>query len=88
MANTARFQKHVPTTFRSIFFAEGDIGFIEFKKKKYGLFFVAVQTWTRWVFVTPIPNKKTDSLRLAIQRMLKVSQLLCHHIPKEMKPHF
>jgi hypothetical protein len=74
MANTARYQKHVPTTFRSIFFAEGDIGFIEFKKKKYGLFFVAVQTWTRWVFVTPIPNKKTDSLRLAIQRMLKVSK--------------
>lgn len=69
--NTKTFRRTTPTSFRSPFVAQGDLGYIFKHKKKYGLFFVAVQTWTGRVFACSIKNKNKNSLVQAISLMLK-----------------
>jgi len=48
------------------------LGFISYKKKNYGIFFTAINCWTRRVFAIPIKNKKFESIFGAIEKMLKV----------------
>jgi hypothetical protein len=49
------------------------VGYIYKNKKKYGLFFVAVQTFTGRVFALALKNNKSPALVEAIGRMLKVN---------------
>ena len=55
-----------------LFFDQADFGFFSYKNKKYGIFFCAVQTFTRRVFALAIRNTKSDTLVKAIGSMLKV----------------
>jgi hypothetical protein len=70
--NTSLHKKTTPTCFRSPFTVQGDLGFIATNKKKYGIFFVGVQTYSRRLFCIPIKNNKSPTLVAAIQAMLKV----------------
>jgi hypothetical protein len=63
----------MPESFRSINFVQGDLGFFNYLKKQYGIFIIFVQTFTGWIFVTPIPNTRRESILNGIERMLKVS---------------
>ena len=72
ISNTKTWKKSQPTSVRSPYVTEGDLGFFAYKRKKYGAFFLAVQTFSRHCFVTPIANTKTQSIYKAIGQMLKV----------------
>ena len=72
LGHTKRYRKVLPTSFRSPYFTEGDIGYFYFKKRRYGSFYLALQTFTRKVFVTRIPNTREASLIAAIAAMKKV----------------
>jgi hypothetical protein len=71
---TKRFKKITPTCFRSPYFAQGDLGYIGLQNKKYGLFFIAVQTRTGRIFVTKVSNAKTPTLLAAIGQMIQVKK--------------
>jgi hypothetical protein len=71
--NTSLYKKTTPTCFRSPFTVQGDLGFIATNNKKYGIFFVGVQTFSRRIFCIPIKNNKGATLIEAIQAMLKVN---------------
>jgi hypothetical protein len=64
-------EKVTPKTFSSPYFAQGDLGFFSYKKKKYGIFFVAVNHFTRKLFACPIKNTKSKSIIDAIGLMKK-----------------
>jgi hypothetical protein len=49
-------------------------GFFSYQNKKYGQFFCAVNTYTKRVFATAIPNNKTATLIKAIKEMIKVNK--------------
>lgn len=70
--NTKKWKATTPHNFKSIYICQGDLGFFSYKSKKYGVFFCAVQTFTRRVFAVPIPNSSTSSLIKAIEQMVKV----------------
>lgn len=53
--------------------AQGDLGFFSSKRKQYGGFFLAVNTYSGFIFVTKISNTKTDTLVAAIGQMVKVT---------------
>ena len=73
LTNTPRWKSSsVPTSFRSPWYVEGDLGFFFYKKKRLGLFFLGVQTYTRQIFVMALKNNKQESLLAAIAAMLKV----------------
>ena len=72
LSNTKQWKKLTPYSYYSPFIAQGDVGFLSYKGKKYGQFFVAVQTFSKRIFALPISNLKTDSFVQAIQSMLKV----------------
>lgn len=74
LSHSALWQKQLPTSFRSPFYCEGDLGFFSYKKKKYGIFFLAVQSFSRHIFCVRIPNTKAKSLYQAIGTMLKVRE--------------
>ena len=59
----------------SPFFVQGDLGFFQYKGKKYGQFFCAVQTFTKRVFAIPIRNIKSETLIDALETMLKVKNI-------------
>lgn len=71
---TKRFKQITPTSFRSPYFAQGDLGYVGLHNKKYGLFFIAVQTRTGRIFVTKVTNAKTPTLLAAIGQMLQVKK--------------
>lgn len=48
-------------------------GFFSTNRKKYGIFFLAVQTYTKKLFVLPIKSTKSDDLHGAIKLMMKVN---------------
>jgi len=96
ISNSHMWKKTTPSSFRSPFFAQGDIGtvpllyffqliliyiyiyinfflgFFNYKNKKYGAFFCAVQTFSKTVFAIPIKDLKSDTLIKALEAMLKV----------------
>jgi hypothetical protein len=47
-------------------------GFFALENKRYGQFLVGVQTFSRRIFVTPLPNLTLSSFLKAFQLMLKV----------------
>jgi hypothetical protein len=49
-------------------------GFFSYQNKKYGQFYCAVNTYTKRVFATAIPNNKTATLIKAIKEMIKVNK--------------
>lgn len=51
---------------------QGDLGFLFYKNKKYGQFWVAVNTYTKSIFAIPIANTKAETLIKAVDKMLKV----------------
>ena len=53
--------------------------------KKYGLFFIAVQTRTGRIFVTKVTNAKTPTLLAAIGQMLQVKKKKIPPLPTKMK---
>lgn len=71
MSNSTRWKRSTPGSIRSPFFAQADIGFISYKNKKYGLFFAAINTFTRRLFCYIIKNNKSENLIVAIENMLK-----------------
>jgi hypothetical protein len=83
--NTSLYKKTTPTSFRSPFTVQGDLGFITTNKKKYGIFFVAVQTFSKRIFCIPIKNNKSSTLVAAIQDMLKVNN--CSYFLSPPPPH-
>jgi hypothetical protein len=72
LSNTATWKKNQPTSVRSPYVSEGDLGFFSFQRKRYGAFFLALQTHSRHIFVAPIANTKAQSIYKAISLMLKV----------------
>jgi hypothetical protein len=48
------------------------LGFFSTENKKFGQFFVAVQTFTRRIFVIPLKNLTLSSLLSAMTAMKKV----------------
>lgn len=75
LGNTKTWKNSQPTSVRSPYVSEGDLGFFSYKKKRYGAFFLAVQTYSRRIFVAPIANTKAESIYKAIGLMLKVTWL-------------
>jgi hypothetical protein len=47
-------------------------GFFALENKRYGQFLVGVQTFSKRIFVTPLPNLTLSSFLTAFQLMLKV----------------
>jgi hypothetical protein len=86
--NTSLYKKTTPTSFRSPFTVQGDLGFITTNKKKYGIFFVAVQTFSKRIFCIPIKNNKSSTLVAAIQDMLKVNNCSYSPSPPLLTPLF
>jgi hypothetical protein len=76
LGNTKTWKNSQPTSVRSPYVSEGDLGFFSYKKKRYGAFFLAVQTYSRRIFVAPIANTKAESIYKAIGLMLKVTSWL------------
>jgi len=74
--NTRQWQQTTPSSFTSPYVAQGDLGFFKYKKKNYGAFFAAVNTFTKKVFAVPIRNSKAATLIEAIAAMKKVG--CCH----------
>ena len=92
LSNSKNWKRTTPRSFRSPYFAQGDIGkkniptpllsfyniltlfvgFFYYKKKKYGAFFCAVQTYTGFVYAAPIKNLKNETLFDAVRAMSKV----------------
>jgi len=70
LSNSKNWKRTTPRSFRSPYFAQGDIGY--YKKKKYGAFFCAVQTYTGFVYAAPIKNLKNETLFDAVRAMSKV----------------
>ena len=70
--NTFNYQKTTPTSFRSPFTVQGDLGFMSTNNKKYGAFFLAVQTLNNKIFVCPIKNNKSSTLVTVIGALQKV----------------
>ena len=73
LSNTKGWKKAIPMSVRSIYVAEGDLGFFSLRRKKYGAFFLALQSFSRKLFVCPIANTKAASLYAAISLLLKVT---------------
>lgn len=69
-----------PITFLGSYSKGYFTGFFSYKNKKYGQFYLAVQTFTKKVFAVSIPNLKTDSFIRAIQSMLKVQKKSPHNV--------
>lgn len=72
LTGSKKWKATTPTSFKSPYFAQGDLGFISLNKKRYGTFFLAVQTFTGHLFVMPIKNQTSASLIQAVQSMKKV----------------
>jgi len=70
--NTKKHQKVTPRSYSSPYLLQGDIGFIHYKKKRYGQFFCAINTYSKYVYAIPIRNLKASTLVDAIGSMLKV----------------
>jgi len=51
------------------------LGFFSYRKKKYGAFFLAYQTYTNHVFAVPISSTKFNSIFTALKLMLKVRKI-------------
>ena len=81
LGNTKTWKNSQPTSVRSPYVSEGDLGFFSYKKKRYGAFFLAVQTYSRRIFVAPIANTKAESIYKAIGLMLKVTSWLAAAAP-------
>jgi hypothetical protein len=48
------------------------LGFFSYQNKKYGIFLVCVQTFTRKIWATPIKNTKIPTLVTAFSALVKV----------------
>jgi hypothetical protein len=72
MSNTKNWKKVTPRSQYSPFIAQGDIGFFHYKGKKYGQFFLSIQTFSKKIFAIPIKNLKSETLIWAVEKMLKV----------------
>jgi hypothetical protein len=71
---TKQFKRITPTSYRSPYHVQADLGYIAKNTKKYGMFFIAVQTRTGRIFVYAIKNAKTSTLIDAIGQMIKVER--------------
>jgi len=72
VSHTQKWKRLIPTSFRSPYFSQGDLGFFSYQNKTYGSFFLGVNTFTGRIFVTKISNNKMDTLISAVGKMLKV----------------
>jgi hypothetical protein len=72
MSNSKRWKEALPTSFRSPYVAQGDLGFFSSHGKQYGAFYLAVNTYSGLITVTKIPNTKMETLILAVGKMTKV----------------
>ena len=64
----------MPSSFKSIYICQGDIGFFSLDKKTYGMFITFVNTYSTHVFACPVSNTKMSSLVEAVGQMLKVTR--------------
>ena len=64
----------MPSSFKSIYICQGDIGFFSRDKKTYGMFITFVNTYSTHVFACPVSNTKMLSLVEAVGQMLKVTR--------------
>jgi hypothetical protein len=72
----------MPSSFKSIYICQGDIGFFSRDKKTYGMFITFVNTYSTHVFACPVSNTKMSSLVEAVGQMLKV----IHPLPPPTPP--
>lgn len=56
---------------------QADLAFFPLGKKRRGIIFVGVQTYTRKIFATAIKSTRADELIKAIGLMIKVSDMTC-----------
>jgi len=71
LSNSKNWKRITPHSLKSPFYVQGDIGFFYYKKKRYGQFYIAVNTYTKRIFCIPLRNTKSASLIEAIGAMLK-----------------
>ena len=76
----------MPSSFKSIYICQGDIGFFSRDKKTYGMFITFVNTYSTHVFACPVSNTKMSSLVEAVGQMLKVTRVFFKP-PPPFPPH-
>jgi hypothetical protein len=72
MGHTKRWRHVLPTSFRSPFYCQGDLGFFSTGRKQYGGFFLAVNTFSGRICVFKISNTRMETLVDAVGKMSKV----------------
>jgi hypothetical protein len=72
MSHSKRWRDALPTSFRSPFLSQGDLGYFSTHRKTYGGFFLAVNTFSGLIHVSKISNTKLETLVAAVGRMTKV----------------
>lgn len=72
MSHSKRWREALPTSFKSPYYGQADLGFFSTHRKKYGAFFLAVNTYTGLIHVSKISNTKMDTLIGAVGKMIKV----------------
>lgn len=60
------------------------LGYMSRGKKRYGMFFLAVQTYSKHIFVLPIKNAGGPALIQAIEQLVKVRPIVL--LSKSMHP--
>lgn len=73
MSNAKRWRESLPTSFKSPFHAQADLGFFSLGRKQYGGFFLAVNCFSGHICVFKINNTRMPTLLTAIGKMTKVS---------------
>jgi len=73
MSNAKSWRNSLPTSFKSPFFAQADLGFFSLGRKQYGGFFLAVNCFSGHICVFKINNTRMPTLLAAIGKMTKVS---------------
>jgi len=83
MSHSKRWRDSLPTSFKSPFMAQGDLGFFSAHRKTYGSFFLAVNSYSGYIHVSKISNTKLATLVEAVAKMVKVNKFSCtamfHH---------
>ena len=73
MSNAKRWRASLPTSFKSPFHAQADLGYFSLGRKQYGGFFLAVNCFSGHICVFKINNTRMPTLLTAIGKMTKVS---------------
>lgn len=74
MSHAKQWRESMPTSFRSPFISQGDLGFFSLNKKQYGSFMLCVNTYSGFIHISKIANTKLETLVQAVGEMSKVRE--------------